>query len=40
MDEYQCQFRLENILFYTNAILIDDKTLKCLPPVLNHLNQG
>ncbi|CAF4819095.1 unnamed protein product, partial [Rotaria sp. Silwood2] len=42
IDEYQCQFRLTNeneFLFYTNALLLNDKTLKCLPPILNNINQ-
>ncbi|CAF3358682.1 unnamed protein product [Rotaria sp. Silwood1] len=43
IDEYQCQFRLTNekeFLFYTNTILLNDQTLKCLPPILNNINQA
>ena len=40
LDEYQCQFRLNNLTFYTNAVLINDKILKCLPPRLTNMNQG
>ncbi|CAF2092165.1 unnamed protein product [Rotaria magnacalcarata] len=42
-DEYNCQFRLtdENeFLYYTNAILLNDKTLKCLPPAFNNRSQA
>ncbi|CAF0806289.1 unnamed protein product [Adineta steineri] len=43
LDEYQCQFELidkKNILFHTNAVLVNDKTLKCFPPVLSNMNQS
>jgi hypothetical protein len=43
ISEYQCQFRLNNeqeLVFYTNAVVINDKILKCFPPVLNNMNQG
>ena len=43
LDEYQCQFRLQEKdqrLFYTPAILLDEKIVKCLPPELNERNQG
>ena len=40
LDEYQCQFRLNEQLFYTTAILLNEKTIKCLPPILTDYNQG
>ncbi|CAF3036539.1 unnamed protein product [Rotaria sp. Silwood2] len=42
IDEYQCQFHLTNdkeFFFCTNALPLDDKALKCLPPILNDVNQ-
>ncbi|UJR25406.1 hypothetical protein I4U23_006753 [Adineta vaga] len=43
LDEYQCRFHIhdhENSVLYTNAILRDDRTFKCFPPVLSNRNQS
>lgn len=38
-----CQFTYndkKNFIFNTNALLINEITLKCLPPLLNNIKQG
>ncbi|CAF0972350.1 unnamed protein product, partial [Adineta ricciae] len=43
LDEYRCQFEIhehEGLTVRTNAVLLDEKTLKCFPPTLSNLNQS